>query len=506
MLTLSVRNKRHIKVNQKSKIDELLESVGLKRNIVPKDGNSLFRCISQCVFLTQKYYLNVRQHLLQYANLQTEEFSQLTRMSVYTYEKKITDTKIDGELLDMHIAAKVYNINFMFYLDALPFMPLNIGTPDSVKTLNLCLNHEGTYDLVFTNEHVMNSSICQAIIYEMLYSHVFKLSNVQFAVKEMLFGRHLVSSKAVNRVSYEKRATCTNMKELIEFGITPFPYKVAKALTPMFYRNTEYDIWLNSKTEKFYGRCKNFEFKEGSKCLVLIGNQEYHCYIQHIRGENNPVEVYVENLAKKIDVDFNQLKLMSVEDDLREMDDSVQVSSSTFDRNVSQLMIEQRETPSYFNNPSSTHGLTTYATMSGQVFPSSYMNQYQQQPDISHTPINSTNNGNMVPLPWYMTEPPPLLSNEVISFIDRIVEPGASVGLNNTCIPSQNFDSLNVIGPTIQPISYLPWQNNDFQPIISCECVQCNNGEESGVAMNSYRVYQPWEVPKFDVPSDELQQ
>lgn len=39
---------------------------------------------------------------------------------------------------------------------------------------------------------------------------------------------------------------CLNVnsaKDLLDNGITPFPYKVAKALDPDIYRNIEFDVW-----------------------------------------------------------------------------------------------------------------------------------------------------------------------------------------------------------------------------------------------------------------------
>lgn len=35
---------------------------------------------------------------------------------------------------------------------------------------------------------------------------------------------------------FEMRAKCTNMRLLLDAGITPFPFKVAKALHPDIYR------------------------------------------------------------------------------------------------------------------------------------------------------------------------------------------------------------------------------------------------------------------------------
>lgn len=35
--------------------------------------------------------------------------------------------------------------------------------------------------------------------------------------------------------------------QLLSKGITPFPYRVAKALDPNIYRNVDYDIWHEIK-------------------------------------------------------------------------------------------------------------------------------------------------------------------------------------------------------------------------------------------------------------------
>lgn len=518
MLTLSVRNRSKSKRTVTPKIDELLDSIGFMRHVVPKDGCSLFRCISQCVFLTQSCHMTVRQHLLQFSTLQIKEFNQMTQLSVSKYAKKITDTKLDGELLDMRIAAKFYKINIFFYVDANPFIPLIVETPNAVKTLNICLNFEGTYDLVFLKESVANVSFCQAIVYEMLYNNVFKLSGVEFAVREMLFERNLPVSRLNDRISLEKRATCTDMKELLEIGITPFPFKVAKALTPKLYRNTEYDIWLNNKKEKFYGRWNNWEFKEGSKCLVTIGSQEYHCYIQRIREKSQPVEVYVKDLAQKIDVEFDQLKLIPVEHNVRDVIESpIQVglvtSTSDDEHRYTCEIAGHQENPILYRNPGFIHRQAIHGVIPGPVFsPSCYVHhQYQQQPTLAMTPVNSTNGGSLMH-PWYMSTPPPVLPSNFGAFKEQIVLLEQS-NLNKNCVPPSNFPPPNFIDasskvtePHVQPITSTWYCVNDHQSSTLCRCVQCNNGEESGVAMDSNRAYQPWPVPEFDVPAEEVQQ
>lgn len=54
--------------------------------------------------------------------------------------------------------------------------------------------------------------------------------------------------------------SCLNVnsaKDLLENGITPFPYKVAKALDPDIYRNIEFDVWTELR-RGIYNFISNF--------------------------------------------------------------------------------------------------------------------------------------------------------------------------------------------------------------------------------------------------------
>jgi hypothetical protein len=51
---------------KKEKIDDLLEILGFKRKILPKDGNCLFRAISDCIYGTQTKNFDVRKDIISY--------------------------------------------------------------------------------------------------------------------------------------------------------------------------------------------------------------------------------------------------------------------------------------------------------------------------------------------------------------------------------------------------------------------------------------------------------
>lgn len=55
------------------------------------------------------------------------------------------------------------------------------------------------------------------------------------------------------------------VRQLLQEGITPFPYKVAKALDPNMYRNIEFDSWnemrKESKLQNWYHGDTNFKVR-----------------------------------------------------------------------------------------------------------------------------------------------------------------------------------------------------------------------------------------------------
>lgn len=109
----------------------------------------------------------------------------------------------------------------------------------------------------------------------------------------------------------EKYVSC--VRQLLSEGITPFPYKVAKALDPDIYRNIEFDAWSEVRKEN---RFKNWytggsNFQVGVKCLVRLTNSQvdlYTCHIQEMPNDNGPCLVYVEELGEKHIVPYDYLK------------------------------------------------------------------------------------------------------------------------------------------------------------------------------------------------------
>ncbi|VVC88059.1 unnamed protein product [Leptidea sinapis] len=115
---------------------------------------------------------------------------------------------------------------------------------------------------------------------------------------------------------------CLNVnsaKDLLDNGITPFPYKVAKALDPDIYRNIEFDVWSELRRELRYGArySDGTTLQVGVKCLCkLEGSQNtpYHCHIQEMGPDEGPCLVFIEELGEKRVVNYDQLKPLPIEE------------------------------------------------------------------------------------------------------------------------------------------------------------------------------------------------
>lgn len=54
--------------------------------------------------------------------------------------------------------------------------------------------------------------------------------------------------KPIDGFLYDDLKSC--VRQLLDEKITPFPYKVAKALDPSIYRNTEFELWSENRKEQ----------------------------------------------------------------------------------------------------------------------------------------------------------------------------------------------------------------------------------------------------------------
>lgn len=210
------------------------------------------------------------------------------------------------------------------------------------------------FDIVYTLDYTEKLAETQSIVYEILYSNVYKLPDVMYAVERMLHDQkgeftmplpdddtkyetvngdiiefdkaentncvlkdpdtchfhnqktfdemvkknqdsiviinrsddpgHLRIVKPIDGYLYKSEISC--VRQLLEENITPFPFKVAKALDPSIYRNTEFELWQDSRKQS---RLKWSDFDDK---LFVYGNDQYQ-YLPYDPGLT-PIKVMDE--------------------------------------------------------------------------------------------------------------------------------------------------------------------------------------------------------------------
>ncbi|KAF4532882.1 hypothetical protein B566_EDAN001486, partial [Ephemera danica] len=90
-----------------------------------------------------------------------------------------------------------------------------------------------------------------------------------------------------------------NLVVLTNIGVTPFPYKVAKCLSPFMYRNVSFDIWDSHQGFKSRG----VYLRIGGKCVVHM-KENIKCmgFVQELNNAKDTATVFIEELGKKCEI------------------------------------------------------------------------------------------------------------------------------------------------------------------------------------------------------------
>lgn len=299
-------------------MDVWLDSQGYYRKHTARDGTCLFRAVSEQIFMTQVYHVDIRRQVIEYEMKHYDYFQKMVTCSLEEYCEKMRNSREWGGKVEIEAMARLYKHDFeMFQEIGQAAEPVtNFGFD---KKILLCYSQDKHYDSVYTKNYITTAAFCQSTIYEVLYKRVFDLKEVDYAIKKMLYDKssrctreHVPFLSSEFALRLEMRENCTNVKDLLDFGITPFPYKVAKSLDAEMYRNVEYDTWNEYRKGLRYGFCAWTcrELQVGVKCLVKEGEVTHHGHIQEMSPNKGPVVVFIEELGKMLTVPYDSLELL----------------------------------------------------------------------------------------------------------------------------------------------------------------------------------------------------
>lgn len=325
--------------------DDWLEAQGLYRKQIARDGSCLFRAVSQQLFLTQMEHTKVRSLTLEYMSMWKEEFEPLIVSPLDHHIFNMSDIREWGGHPEIVAMSRLFKVDFLLYQE--------IGKPPYKATdhgferkIIMYFNHGNHYDCILSKQNAILRGFCQSLIYETLYTHVFKLENISLAVERMLheneysdlrrdsansadmkdlntlvekvLGTRDTSSEGDQSLSIDEKSVDIHPDDVngrLAQGIPPFPYKVAKSLDKDIYRNIEYDAWNTIRREARFGPFDSNGFQAGVKVQVkleflpeeLKNNFEGEFYQGHIQvmSENKgDVDIYIVELGKRVKVPY----------------------------------------------------------------------------------------------------------------------------------------------------------------------------------------------------------
>ncbi|KAK3876588.1 hypothetical protein Pcinc_018649 [Petrolisthes cinctipes] len=273
---------------------------------VARDGSCLFRAVAEQVFMTQTKHVSVRSLCLEYMMLHKEDFQPFLEVPVDHHVFKMQDVREWGGHTEILAMSRLFKVDFLIYQE-IGRSPVKATENGFRRIVMMSFTHGNHYDIIYKKEAAITRGFCQSIVYDILYTRVFKLKDVRLAVDTMLHDKDYASlrrdsansaelkeignlvekilrtnisrdnsqDEADKNASIEERISIEDVhpddvRGLLSHGVPPFPYKVAKSLDQDLYRNIEYDAWNTVRREARYGPFDSNGFQAGVKVYVKL--------------------------------------------------------------------------------------------------------------------------------------------------------------------------------------------------------------------------------------------
>lgn len=320
-------------------MDEYLASIGLYRKMMARDASCLFRAVSEQLYYSQNYHPRIRKECVNYMRANRCNFEPFVEGSFEKYLERLEDPKETAGHVEINALSLLYRRCFVIYrYPGKP--PTEIADEENLPKIMLCCSNNGHYDIVYPKNYPVDAAVCQALLYELLYTRVLGVEEDELQTALEGFrggGRRYRNSHSMcsedagydapdertqreewepngqNRLEDKAKAGVEDQKVVEGSSKLALPYKVLKALEPELYRNVEFDVWQDSRKELqktdymvFAGR----QYFLGDKCQVRLDpkGKYYNAFIQEVGTHTTAVTVFIEELGEKHLVPLTNLK------------------------------------------------------------------------------------------------------------------------------------------------------------------------------------------------------
>ncbi|KAL0993892.1 hypothetical protein UPYG_G00115270 [Umbra pygmaea] len=321
-------------------MDEYLASIGLYRKMMARDASCLFRAVSEQLYYSQNYQQKIRKDCVTFMRANRCNFEPFVEGSFEKYLERLEDPKETAGQVEIKALSSVYRRCFLIYrYPGKP--PTVISDQECEEKILLCCSNNGHYDVVYSRNYPMDAALCQALLYELLYTQVLGVEEEELQGALEVFrggGRRyrnslsVCSEDAVYDTPDERGQTQSDWelnghhrtedraKPGTEEAKTPdgptklsLPYKVLKALDSEMYRNVEFDVWHDGRKEMQKTKYMVFAGRQyflGDKCQVRLDpkGKYYNAFIQEVGTHPSDVTVFIEELGEKHLVSLTNFK------------------------------------------------------------------------------------------------------------------------------------------------------------------------------------------------------
>uniref|UniRef100_A0A3P8ZHW8 ubiquitinyl hydrolase 1 n=1 Tax=Esox lucius TaxID=8010 RepID=A0A3P8ZHW8_ESOLU len=322
-------------------MDEYLASIGLYRKMMARDASCLFRAVSEQLYYSQNYQQKIRKDCVTFMRANRCHFEPFVEGSFEKYLERLEDPKETAGHVEIKALSSLYRRCFHIY--RYPGKPPTVITDQEYGAkILLCCSNNGHYDIVYPRNYPMAAALCQAVLYEVLYTRVLGVEEEELQGALDGFrggGRSYRNSLSVcsedagydvpedrgqtqrddwelngqNRPDDRARPGAEEVKTPDGPTKLSLPYKVLKALDFEMYRNVEFDVWHDSRKEMQKTKYMVFAGRQyflGDKCQVRLDpkGKYYNAFIQEVGTHPSDVTVFIEELGEKHLVSLTNFK------------------------------------------------------------------------------------------------------------------------------------------------------------------------------------------------------
>ncbi|XP_077355676.1 OTU domain-containing protein 4 isoform X2 [Festucalex cinctus] len=289
-------------------MDEYLDSVGLHRKRVAKDGSCLFRAVAEQVLHCQSLHARVRAQCVCFLRHHREIYESFIEGDFEEYLLRLQDPQQWAGEVEMNALAVMFKRDFVIFQQA-GKSPVDITGNKFKEKVQLSFLNGNHYDCVYPVSRIKNAAFCQSILYELLYADVFQVSRRTVASCQS-------SGRACEQLSDDSMAACVSSDDSDPDAGSSFrsssnsrtrgrgrglilPESVRRSLSENLYRNVAYDLWQKSKKvqlKRDYCMAAEMQYTVGQNCQVWLdeSEQSYNAIIEEVPPGDGLVTVYTE--------------------------------------------------------------------------------------------------------------------------------------------------------------------------------------------------------------------